>query len=39
LLDVEHYALLENRIPILGFELAGRNYIILTEEDYIEMRL
>jgi hypothetical protein len=26
----------EGRIPVLGFELAGRRYVVLNEDDYLE---
>lgn len=32
---VEQHGLLESRIPVLGFELGGRNYVVLTEEDWL----
>lgn len=36
--SVRKQALLEGRSPALGFELAERNYVILTEDDYLELR-
>ena len=31
-------ALLDNRIPVLGLHLDGENYVVLLEDDYLEMR-
>ena len=31
-------AILEGRMPVLGIHLDGENYVILTEDDFIEMR-
>ena len=31
-------AILDSRTPILGIHLDGENYIILLEDDYLEMR-
>lgn len=39
LVGVEHHAALSGKRPVLGFELAGRNYVILSDEDYQEDRL
>lgn len=36
--DVEKNSLLEGRRPLLGFDLGGRDYVILTVEDYMELR-
>ena len=30
-------AIAEERVPILQFDLANRNYVILTEDDFLEM--
>jgi hypothetical protein len=30
-------AIAEERVPILQFDLANRNYVILTEDDFFEM--
>jgi hypothetical protein len=38
LLKVEQEAWLDNRIPLLGIQMAGRNYIVMFEEDWLEMR-
>lgn len=31
-------AILDSRIPVLGIHLDGENYVILLEDDYLEMR-
>lgn len=31
-------AILDGRTPVLGFHLDGENYVILSEEDFIELR-
>lgn len=31
-------AILEGRTPVLGFHLDGENYVILGEEDFLEIR-
>lgn len=31
-------AILEGRMPVFGIHLDGENYVILTEDDFIEMR-
>ena len=31
-------AILDGRVPVLGIHLDGENYVILTENDFIEMR-
>lgn len=31
-------AILESRTPIFGISLNNKNYVILTEDDYLEMR-
>jgi len=31
-------AILDNRMPVLGFHLNGENYIMLTEDDFLELR-
>lgn len=35
--DLTKRARLEGRIPLLQFDLAGRNYVILVEDDFMEM--
>jgi len=32
------HAILESRTPIFGISLNNKNYVILTEDDYLEMR-
>jgi Holliday junction resolvase len=31
-------AVIEGRIPVLALELNARNYVVLTEDDFLEMR-
>ena len=31
-------AILDGRVPVLGVHLDGENYVILLEDDYLEMR-
>jgi hypothetical protein len=31
-------AIVESRMPVLGFHLDGENYIMLTEDDFLELR-
>jgi hypothetical protein len=31
-------AILDDRIPVLGFHLNGENYVMLTEDDFLELR-
>lgn len=38
LLTAEKHALLDGRIMLFGIELGGRNYVLLTEEDFHSMR-
>lgn len=35
---IVHEATLEHRMPILGFHLDGINGVILTEDDFLELR-
>lgn len=35
---VESEALVEGRSSLLGFQLGGRNYIVLTEDDFLELK-
>lgn len=30
-------AILEDRLPVLQFDLAGRRYVVLTEDDFLEI--
>ena len=31
-------AILENRMPVFGISLNSKNYVLLTEDDFLEMR-
>jgi len=31
-------AIMDGRVAVLGFHLNGRNYVILEEEDFVDMR-
>jgi hypothetical protein len=31
-------AILDSRVPVLGLHLEGENYVVLLEDDYLEMR-
>ena len=35
--ELSERAILEDRTPVLQFDLAGRRYIILNEDDFMEM--
>ena len=35
---IRREALLEGRAHLLGFELGGRNYIVLSSEDYLDLK-
>jgi hypothetical protein len=35
--DLETRAILEDRLPILQFDLNGKSYVVLLENDFIEM--
>jgi len=35
LIQLNREAILESRIPVLQFDLAGRKYVILTEDDFL----
>jgi len=35
--DLESVAIREDRIPVLQFDLGGKRYVILTEDDFLEM--
>ena len=30
-------AIAEERVPVLQFDLAGKNYVVLIEDDFLEM--
>ena len=35
--ELRERAILEDRVPVLQFDLAGRNYVVLVEDDFLEM--
>jgi hypothetical protein len=35
--QVEHQAVLEGRLPVLQIEVGGKRYVILTDDDFIEL--
>ena len=35
---IRREALLEGRAHLLGFELGGRDYIVLSSEDYLDLK-
>lgn len=35
--ELRQRAILEDRIPVLQFDLSGRNYVVLVEDDFLEM--
>ena len=35
--ELRERAILEDRLPVLQFDLAGRNYVVLVEDDFLEM--
>ena len=37
LIELRERAILEDRIPVLQFDLAGRNYVVLVESDFLEI--
>lgn len=37
LVELRERAILEDRTPVLQFDLTGRRYVILTEDDFITM--
>ena len=37
LVELRERAILEDRIPILQFDVAGRRYVVLNEDDFLEM--
>jgi len=34
--DLHQRAVIEDRIPVLQFDLGGRSYVIITEDDFME---
>lgn len=37
LVELIERAILEDRLPVLQFDLAGRRYVVLTEDDFLEI--
>lgn len=37
LTELRERAIIEDRVPVLQFDLAGRRYVVLTEDDFLEM--
>jgi hypothetical protein len=37
--ELEKQALMEDRVPVLQFDLNGKSYVILTEDDFLEFVL
>lgn len=35
--ELNERAITEDRVPVLQFDLAGRRYVVLVEDDFIEM--
>lgn len=35
--DLATKAILEDRVPVLQFDLGGKHYVILAEDDFLEM--
>lgn len=35
--ELRQRAILEDRIPVLQFDLSGRNYVVLVEDDFLEL--
>ena len=35
--ELRERAIIEDRVPILQFDLANRRYVILTEDDFLEL--
>lgn len=35
--DLEKQAVLDDRMPVLQFDLGGKKYVVLTEDDFLEM--
>jgi hypothetical protein len=34
--ELRERAILEDRVPVLQFDLSGRSYVVLTEDDFLE---
>ena len=39
LLKIEREALMEDRVPLFGISFSGKNYVVMTEEDYETLML
>jgi hypothetical protein len=37
LVELRERAILEDRIPVLQFDLNGRHYVVLVEDDFLSM--
>lgn len=37
LVELRERAILEDRIPVLQFDLSGRHYVVLVEDDFLSM--
>lgn len=37
LVELRERAIVEDRLPVLQFDLAGRNYVVLVEDDFREL--
>lgn len=37
LVELRERAIMEDRVPVLQFDLSGRRYVVLTEDDFLEM--
>jgi len=37
LTELQERAILEDRLPVLQFDVAGKRYVVLTEDDFLEM--
>lgn len=35
--ELRQRAILEDRVPVLQFDLSGRNYVVLVEDDFLSM--
>lgn len=35
--ELRERAILEDRVPVLQFDLSGRSYVVLVEDDFLEM--
>ena len=37
LVELRERAIMEDRIPVLQFDVAGKRFVVLTEDDFLEM--